>query len=221
MPCTGRYSEAWRFASYFCVEALLSNFDNSGGAANVFLTDTQVNFLEAGVRPNAGMILENTTQNTSGQVTAVTITTVTATGVTWDDGDAYRIVALDAQQRGSVEANLNLAATNIHAALAASGACDCTFAAWADDWLAHLNIVIAAAFYSCTCGRPSISALSDETRTSYREWAQAQLDALRDGRFEVCDGATGSEFAITGWAEQGLTEAARARIIIRDILRNM
>lgn len=187
----------------------------------MFLTDTQVDFLRAGVQPNVGMVITNTTQNTSGQVTAVTITTVTATGVTWDDGDAYRIVALDAAQRALIEQNLNVAVTHIHAALAASGACDCTFAAWANDWLAFLNSVIAASFYSCTCGRPSISALSDETRNEYRTWAQGQLDALRDGRFEVCAGETGSEFAITGWAEQGLTEAARARIIARDILRNM
>ena len=220
MPCSGRYAEAWQFASWFCVEALLSNVDDSGGAGNLFLTDSQVNFLEGGVQANVGMILYNTTQGTHGQVTAVTIHTVTATGVTWDDGDAYRIVALEAQQRASIEANLNIAATQIHAALAASGACDCTFAAWANDWLAFLNCVIAAAFYSCTCGRPAVAAMSDDTRNSYREWAQAQLEALRDGRFEVCDGETGSEYPFLGWAEQGTTAFARARIVLNDILRN-
>jgi hypothetical protein len=220
MPCTDRYSEAWRFAAFFCVEAIVSNVDDSGGAANAFLTDSQVDFVQLGVQASVGMVLYNTTQNTNGQVTAVTAHTITATGVTWDDGDAYIIVAIDAQQRATIELNLNLAATMIHAARAQSGGCDCTLASWADDYLAHLNVVIAAAFYSCTCGRPSISALSDETRTAYREWAQEQLNAIRDVRIELCDGETGSETPVLGWAEQGTTEFARAQIILNDLLRN-
>jgi len=220
MACTGRYSEAWQFAAEFCIEAIVSNVDDSGGAANLFLTDSQVNFVELGVRANVGMVLYNTTQATNGQVTAVTAHTLTATGVTWDDGDAYVIVAIDVQQRSTIERYLNLAATDIHAARAASGGCDCTLASWAADYLAHLNIVMAAAFYSCTCGRPAVSALSDETRTAYREWAQAQMDAIRDMRIELCDGETGSEFPVIGWAEQGVTEFAKAQIVLNDILRN-
>jgi len=220
VPCTGRFAEAWQFAAFFCVEALLSNVDDSGAAGNLFLTDTSTDFPTSGIAANAGMILYNVTQNTSGQITAVTLDTLTATGVTWDDGDVYRVVAIDAQQRATIEHNLNLAVTGIHAALAASGACNCTFAPWATDYLSHLNVVMAAAFYSCTCGRPAVQALSDETRSSYREWAQAQIDAIRSGTLELCYGETGSEFPVVGVAEQGWTEATRAQIIANDILRN-
>jgi len=220
MACTDRYAEAWQFAAFFCVEALISNVDDSGGAANAFLTDSQVDFTLLGVQANVGMVLYNTTQGTSGQITAVTVHTVTAAGVTWDDGDAYRLVAIDAQQRSTIEHYLNLAATDIHAARAASGGCDCTLSAWAADYLSQLNVVMAAAFYSCTCGRPSISALSDETRTAYREWAQVQMDHIRTQHIELCDGATGADFPVVGWAEQGWNEFARTRIILNDILRN-
>ena len=220
MACSGRYAEAWRFAADLCVEAILSNVDNSGGAGNLFLTDNQVDFTLKGVQANVGMVLYNTTQGTSGQVTAVTGHTLTATGVTWDDGDSYLIVAIDVQQRSTIEHYLNLAAGHIHAARAASGGCDCTLANWAADYLAHLNVVMAAAFYSCDCGRPSISALSDDTRNSYREWAQEQLDAIRDVRIELCAGETGSETPVIGWAEQGTTEFAKAQIVLNDMLRN-
>ena len=221
MPCTGRYAEAWQFAAFFCVEALVTGVDNSGGAANLFLTDTQVtDFRTLGVTANAGMVLYNTTQNTSGSVTAVTATTVTATGVTWNDGDVYRIVAIDARQRGEIEHNLNMAAGDIHVALSSAGACSCTFATWSENYLSRLNIVIAAAFYSCTCGRPATQAMSDDTRARYQEWAQLQLDMIADGRREMCAGETGSDYPYVGYAEQGWTEAAQVQIIANDILRN-
>ncbi len=221
MACSERYAEAWEFAAWFCVEAVISNVDDSGGAGNLFLTDSQVNFSELGIQANVGMVLYNVTQGTSGQVTAVALHTLTAAGVTWDDGDAYLIVAIDAQQRSTIERNLNLAATNINAARAASNGCGCTLASWAADYLSHLNVVMAAAFYSCTCGRPSISALSDDTRNSYREWAQAQIDAIRTQHIELCDGETGADFPVVGWAEQGWNEFARTRIVLNDILRNL
>ena len=220
MACTGRFAEAWQFASWFCVEALLENVDDSGGAANLFLTDSQIDFLRSGVQAGVGMVLYNTTQDTSGQITAVTVHTVTATGVTWDDGDAYRLVTLNVRQRAAIERNLSIAATDIHAALAASGACDCTYSAWGNQFLAKLNIIDAAAFYSCTCGAPAVNALSGDVRNQYREWVQVQLDAIRTMKLELCDGHTGAEYPVTGWAQQGLTEFNKAKIIADDIVAN-
>ena len=218
--CSGRYSEAWQFAAWFCVEALLLGADNGGGAGVAMLTDSQVNFVEKGVEANAGMVLYNLTQGTYGPVTAVTLHAVTATGVPWNNGDLYRIVALSAQQRNAIEQNLLLAASAIHAARAAADGCNCALAAWALDYLVHLNNVIAAAFYSCTCGRPALTAMSDDTRNDYRRWADEQLALIRTGNLELCAGETGADFPSTGAAEQATTEFAAQDIVANDILRN-
>jgi hypothetical protein len=220
VACSSRYAEAWQFAGYFCVQALLLGVDNSGGAGNAFLTDTQIDFTEKGVYANEGMTLYNVTQGTNGPVTNVTPNRLTATGVTWNDGDSYRIAALNASQRAAIEHNLDLASSDIHAARAASGGCDCNLASWAADYLARLNCVIAAAFYSCSCGRPAVNAMSDDTRNAYRIWAQEQVDAIRSTKIELCDGETGSEFPVTGSAQQATTEFAARDIISGDWLRN-
>lgn len=218
MPnCTGRFAESWQFAAFWCVASMIAGADDSGGAGNANLTDSQANFQTKGVLPNRGMILYNTTQNTSGPVTAVTETTITATGVTWDDADAYRIVLLTGIERSTIEHYLNVAASDIHAALAASGACDCTLASWAADYLAKLNIIEAAVFYQCPCGQPSFEA---SQRSDLLTWATNELSNLRTMKVDVCAGETGSDFPVTGWAEQGTTEFARVRIIVNDILRN-
>jgi hypothetical protein len=140
-----------------------------------------------------------------------------------DAGDfaAFFCVTIDDdRQEATINNYLTIAAASIHAARAQSGGCGCTLASWAGDYLKLLNIVMAAAFYSCPCGRPGTSLMSDDTRAGYREWAQAQMDAIRDMRIELCDGETGSEFPVVGWAEQGVTEFARAQIVLNSILRN-
>lgn len=140
-----------------------------------------------------------------------------------DAGDfsAFFCVDIDNnQQEATINNYLNIAASNIHVARAASNGCDCSLAPWATEYLKLLNIVIAASFYSCPCGRPGTSLMSDDTRHSYREWAQGQIDAIRDMRLELCDGETSSEFPVVGWAEQGVTEFAKAQIVLNDILRN-
>ena len=215
MACTGRYAEAWQFASFFCTGVILNGVDDSGGAGNAFLTDTTINFLAPAneVEANVGMVLYNTTAGTSGPVTAVTTNTVTATGVTWDNGDAYRIVLIDAIERSTIELYLDVAAADLHAALAASGACDCTLASWAVGFLAKLNIIDAASYYQCKCGQP---AMTDELRGRYLDWCSEQLAAIRDGRLELCDGETGSEFPAVGWAQQGYTDWATAEIIYNE-----
>jgi hypothetical protein len=217
MACNGRYSEAWQFAAFWCTEGILMGVDNSGGAGNAMLTDSLVNFELLGVEANQGMVLYNTTANTSGPVTAVTVTTLTATGVTWDDGDAYRIVPLGMQERSTIEHYLNIAASDIHAALAASGACDCTLASWATGYLEKLNIIDAAAYYQCPCGQPS---MTDDQRRAYLEWASEQLTLIRTGQLELCHGATGADFPAVGWAEQGWTDFATAQIIMNTDLRS-
>jgi hypothetical protein len=212
MTCSGAYASSWAYAAFWCVGSILTGADDSGGAGNPSLQDTQADFLNLGVRANEGMRIYNTTVGTDGPITAVTATTVTATGVTWDDGDAYRVVPININEIATIEHYLNVTANNIHAARAASGGCDCTLASWAEDYLAKINIIEAGAFHQCPCAMPG-QRLTAEDRRLYLEWSNQQLDNIRVQKTELCDGATGSEFPAVDWAEQSVTEFAAAQII--------
>lgn len=135
-----------------------------------------------------------------------------------EDYAAFWCIGLGSDEEEAVVQNyLTVAASDIHAALAASGACDCTLTAWAEEYLKKLNIIDAAIFHKCPCGRPQVS---DELKGAWLEWLDRQFELLRTGKMDVCDGATGAEFPAIGWAQQGVTEFARARIILNDILAN-
>lgn len=113
---------------------------------------------------------------------------------------------------------LELAASNINMAIQAQGACDCTFSSYAQQFLIDLNCIIALVTFNCPC--TTIRALSAEDRAVWSEWANNQLELIRTGKTELCDGETGADFPFTSWADQGTTEFARTRIIVNDILRN-
>lgn len=218
MPCTGPFSDAYDFASFWCLGGMETGVDNSGLLGQAFLTDTTADFLHMGVE--AAMIIHNITDGSGGFITVVTATTITATltgGVAnnWDNGDVYRIVAIDANEQALIETYLAIAASDIHAALAATGACDCTLAAWAEEYLKKLNIIDAAVIHACPCGKAQIS---DAMKGTWLEWLDRQFELLRTGKVDVCAGATGAEFPAIGWAQQGITEFNQARIILNDIL---
>ena len=218
MGCTGRYAEAWQYASKFCSGTLLTGKDDSGGApGHVTLSCTYVDFQAYGVEANKGMIAYNITQSTSGVITMVSGITLEASGVTWDNGDSFRVVTIDAVEIAEIEFYLDFAAANIHAALAANGQCDCSLASWAEGFLQKLNIIDAAAYFTCKCAAGS---LSDETRRLYLENANQILENIRQGKLELCAGETGSEYPALGIAEHSTTEFEAAQIIYNDILRN-
>ncbi len=218
MTCLERYAEAWQYASFFAVAPIQSGVDDSGGAGNAFLTNSQANFNSAGLRPNEGMVLYNLTQSTNGPITAVTATTLTATGVTWDDGDTFRTVAINGSQIATIEMYLAITAGNINAALASVGACDCTFSAWGLQHLEKLNIIETGAYHFAVCGMPGQHLDTDDKRLLL-EQVNLHLGNILNGEVEVCDGATGSTFPVTGWAEQSVTEFNQARIIAGRIAR--
>ena len=156
------------------------------------------------------MMLENVTQGTIGTITAVTETTLTATGVTWDTGDAFRVVVISLDEKATIESYLDITSSDIHAALASVGGCDCTLAAWGAGLLAKINIIEAAAFYMCRCASPN---LSDEQKRILIDWANGQLEQIRSGKIEICSGATGSDFPAVDWAEQAVEDFSTARIL--------
>lgn len=122
------------------------------------------------------------------------------------------------EDEAEVNRILRLAASNIHAARAAQGACDCTLAPWATDYLVELNCIVALVTYNCNCS--SIKTLSAEDRAIWADWARAQLEDIRTGRIELCDGQTGIEYPAWGVAQYSFTERNWAKIIVNDMLRN-
>jgi hypothetical protein len=115
------------------------------------------------------------------------------------------------------EAQLNrllvLAATHIQAALATSGAINCTLASWAVDYLVSLNVVLAGVLYYAPCW----PHLTVEEKRLYLEWANNQLTEIKNGTLELCSGSTGKDFPSIDWAEQSVDEFSAAKIIAKDL----
>ena len=185
------------------------------GAADAALLDTSRNFTGSGVVPGLRMVLYNLTAGTNGYVTAATQTTLTATGVTWDLADEYRIMALDGDKIAAIEERLDIMASNVHAELHAIGACDCTLAVWALEFFKKLNILEAGAFERCPCNRTVTRADGIELLA----FMQTRLELIRTGDTEPCAGHTGANWPAAGWAEQTLTEFNVAKIIVNTAER--
>ena len=66
---------------------------HKGPSSSATLYDKGVNFRALGIDPDLSQYCENETQATGGAVTAADESNVTATGVTWDNGDTYNIYA--------------------------------------------------------------------------------------------------------------------------------
>ena len=126
--------------------------------------------------------------------------------------DAAEAVA----QTALLEMALDMASSDVYAAMAASGACDCTLAAWATEFLKKLAIVDAVLLQRCPCVRAN---LSEAERPAWLDWVTGQLELIRTGKIEVCAGETGSEFPALGWAEQTVTIANTVKIISNRINR--
>ncbi len=216
MSCSGRFAEAWEYASFWCISTMLAGTDMGAAVLPAppaaFLTDPNQDFLKMGGRANVGQILYNLTQNTYGLITAVTETTITATGVSWYAGDNYRVIFMNSAQRAQIEHYLNITSGDIQAALGAAGACDCPLSSWGATFLAEINIVLARVFFECPCA----ASLSDAEKRQYADMAKERLMQIRSGEIDVCTGETGSLFPAVGWAEQALTEWNAARIIVND-----
>lgn len=223
MSCSGRYAEAWNFVVFWCVDQMIRGLHEGAGPADAALTYAAGDFVNRGVEADNGMVLYNTTAGMSGEVTAVTNTTITATGVTWANGDAFRIVLANGLELDTIEHYLNVAATDIHAALHSVAACDCGWESWVTNsgdaigFLAKLNIIDAASYYACNCGKPRFT---DAQQARYLTWMSQQLEMIMTGRIELCSGETGADFPATGWGEQSVTDFAAAQIIFNDMLRN-
>jgi len=213
MGCDGRYAEAYDFSVFWCLNGILAGLDDGGGAGLATLTDSTADFLRDQVA--RGMPVYNATRKTYGIVTIITQTVLTTT-TTWSNGDAYRVALMSSQEVATIEQFLDIAAADIHVALAATGACSCTLADWATEYLRKLNIIDAAVIHNCPCGS---AKLSDTVRQGWMRWLDGQFKALVKGELEVCQGATGALFPAFGSVEQSLTDWNAARIVWNAELR--
>lgn len=220
MGCTGRYATAFDFGTFWCLERLVVGYDDSGLAGQPVLLDAGAAFLSReGIA--ADMIIRNVTDGSMGPITNVTETTITATlaGGTnlWDSGDQYRIMPMSAAEIAQIEEYLDLAASDLHVALASVGACDCVLAPWANKLLAKLNVIEAAVIYNCPCGNPK---LDDVTHGRWMTWLDRQMELIMTGQLELCSGYTGANYPAGDSIAQSLTEWTTAEIMYNTMLRS-
>lgn len=135
---------------------------------------------------------------------------------TYADANDFKVYwgrEIESRYEDHVNRFLVMAASNIQAALAASGAINCSLASWALEYLKNLNVVLAGTLYQDLC-EPHLTV--DEKRL-YLEYANGQLEQIRTGKLELCANATGSEFPAIDWAEQSVDEFSAAKIIIKEL----
>ena len=113
-----------------------------------------------------------------------------------------------------IEAYLDMAAADVHMALASIGACDCTLASWSTQYLKKLNVVDAAVIQQCSCG-----SIPDDQRQMWQEWLEGQYTLIREGKIVLCEGETGSQYPAFANAEIAHTDWSAAEIITHRIER--
>lgn len=133
-----------------------------------------------------------------------------------NDFESYWNIEVDLDAEADINRRLEMAASNVHMAMESVGACDCSLSATATEYIKQLTLVLQAVLFPVYCG-PSFS---DAENDRLLNWANDQLDQIKDGKIELCDGETGSTFPVVGWAQRASTEFAAAEIIVKDIMRS-
>ena len=216
MPCDIAYATAYDFAVFWCLQVPYVGFDDSGGTGNAFLTDTLANFTmpsgDPGIPIQVGMPIYNATKLTYGKVTGVAATILNTTNA-WDTTNEYRLMPISAAEVATIEQFLDIAANDLFAAMAATGMCDCTLASWAAGYLKKLNLIDAMVIHNCPCGNPN---LTNEQKQMWLNWVTEQLNHIRLGEIELCQGETSVDYPALAWAKSGLTEWTRAQIFVDE-----
>lgn len=123
----------------------------------------------------------------------------------------------DFEEVSTVNGYLELAASDVHAALAAVGACDCTLETWATAYLKKLNVIDAAVLQNAPCG----NRLSDERKAVLLDWIERQYELIRTGKINLCQGDTGADFPAFGVAEYTYTTWNQSQIIVNEQLKRL
>lgn len=118
----------------------------------------------------------------------------------------------DPDQVTTVNLFLEIAASDIHAALAGVGACDCTLEGWATTYLKKLNILDAAVIHNAPCG----NRFTEDQKRMWLEWLDRQFELIRTNKIALCAGDTGSEVPAYGVIEYTHTTWNQAQIIANE-----
>ena len=126
------------------------------------------------------------------------------------------IQTLDPDDKDMIDLFLDIAASDMHAAMASVGACDCTLAPWAVKLMKKLNIIDAMLIHNCPCKSPNIDT---DTKRMWLKWLSDQLGFIMENKIELCAGHTAKAYPSITWAQQGGT-FNDAKIIINTARRN-
>lgn len=120
---------------------------------------------------------------------------------------------LTAAEQATIETFLDIAASDIHAALGAVGACDCTWATWADDYMVKLNVIEAMIIHNCPCANARIT---DDMKRAWLDWINNQFTAIAQGKLVFCQDETGADYPYLGWAQQGVDDFTKGKLIHQE-----
>lgn len=219
-PCHGRYAEVYDFAGFWCGAATLTGTHNGASGAAI-LTDSVADFIQQGVK--AGQYLRNASDGSKTRITAVTATTIEGTLVggnenDWDAGETYQVVMMTYAEAMAIETILNTAAADIHIAVKAAGACNCSMDEGSLAYLKKINVIDAAVIHNCPCGSVS-RTWSDEIKIRWLDWVQEQLKMIISGDVELCSGHTGKAAPALGAAEINYGKFSEAEILWNRLMR--
>ena len=113
-----------------------------------------------------------------------------------------------------IELYLDLAAADIHSAMAASDMCSCSLAAWTTNYLKKLNILDAAVIQGCPCTNFTV-----EIKELWINWLNGQFELIRTGKIELCAGETGSEFPAFADVPRSWTDWNTAEIMYQTLIK--
>lgn len=123
---------------------------------------------------------------------------------------------LSSDEAGEIDDVLEFVAPNIHAVLAQTGQCDCSFASWAGAYLVKLNCLEALITGRCRCGLPH---LSNEERAAIQEQLNLEYGRILSGEVDLCDEASGRNYPAADVIQQALTPWNAGRIVWNDLQR--
>lgn len=215
MGTSGRLAEAWDYGVFWAFYSLHVGLHDGEEGPTTTLADSSADFLALEI--DEGMPVRNATRGTYGRVLAVATSALT-TDIDWRLHDRYELLPMPAAEVATVERYLEIASSDIHAALAASGQDRCTLADWADGYLRKLCVVNAAVYHRAPCGNPDVDA---SIKQAYLRWVSEQLELIRTGRLELCAGHTGRDFPAVGWLEHGWTSWVQAEIALKGAQRRL
>lgn len=135
-------------------------------------------------------------------------------GIRYAEADDFKIICdscdtADPVIKALLEASLDAAAGEIGVNMQSAGMCDCTLSLAAENYLKRLNLIAAAVIRTCPC----YPLFREDERANMLIYVNEQMNLLRTGAIELCDGVTGSNYPAFGWSENNATEWSETEII--------